>query len=92
MRTRILIALTFALLVHAGGDARTPRPYMFTTLDVPDTAESGAYGINDKGEIVGYFLDGRARYHGFIYVDGTFSTLDAPLAYDAFGNGTFAAS
>lgn len=72
------------------GIATTTPQYAFTTLDVPGAVESQAYGITDKGEIVGYFRDGLDVYHGFLYVDGIFTTLDAPLASHNRGGGTTA--
>jgi probable HAF family extracellular repeat protein len=52
----------------------------YTTLDDP-VATNGTYitGINDTGEIVGYYADGTGT-HGFLYDNGAFSTLDSGLA------------
>jgi probable HAF family extracellular repeat protein len=38
-----------------------------------------AYGINDRGQIVGSYMDSSNTGHGFIYSDGTYTTLDNPL-------------
>src|SRR5262249_1457127 len=45
-----------------------------------------AYGLNDKGDIVGKFLDGPGE-HGFLLSGGTVTTIDIPVATltDAFG-------
>jgi probable HAF family extracellular repeat protein len=56
----------------------------FTTLDDPlsncgaESACTIAYGINDAGQIVGYYFN--SGHHGFLYNNGTFTTLDDPLA------------
>jgi probable HAF family extracellular repeat protein len=55
---------------------------MFTTLDGPASASEGvvASGINDAGEIVGYFIDASFTTHGFLYNGGHYTILDAPGA------------
>lgn len=40
--------------------------------------------INDNGEVVGTYGDGTGD-HGFIYSNGTYTTLDAPSATNGFG-------
>jgi uncharacterized membrane protein len=55
----------------------------FTTIDVPF---SGAFqttptGINDKGQIAGYYLTYELVSHGFLLSDGNFSTLDFTTAH-----------
>jgi len=44
-----------------------------------------AYGINNAGQIVGSYVDATGT-HGFLFSDGTFTTIDDPLATQ----GTFA--
>jgi probable HAF family extracellular repeat protein len=44
-----------------------------------------ATGINDKGQIVGYYFDNRHNEHGFLYSGGVYTTIDDPL-----GSGTYA--
>jgi probable HAF family extracellular repeat protein len=42
-----------------------------------------AAGINNQGQIVGYYLDStsfNARFHGFLYNRGQYTTLDDPSA------------
>ena len=61
---------------------------MFTTFDVPDATFTFAAGINDSGEIVGFFDDATGT-HGFLTTDGgaTFTIIDVPNAEStqAFG-------
>ena len=59
--------------------------YTFTTLDDP-SATAGTYlqGINDAGQIVGYYDDGSGS-HGFFY-SGTYSIVG--LTSTATGEGT----
>jgi probable HAF family extracellular repeat protein len=62
--------------------------YTFSTLDDPLGINMGAQqhyatvaqGINDQGQIVGYYYDSGGNQHGFLYSGGTYTTLDDPLA------------
>ena len=49
-----------------------------------------ALGINDGGEIVGYFYDSSENPHGYILSDGVYTQLDEPSADTATGQGTYA--
>ncbi len=40
-----------------------------------------AFGINDAGEIAGFYSDAGGNAHGFIYADGAFSTVDVAGAH-----------
>ena len=50
----------------------------YTTLDVPDALLTVAEGINDRGEIVGLYIDANGNQHGFVWCDGTYTTVDVP--------------
>lgn len=51
-----------------------------TTLNVPDSIGTRAYGISeDYGIIVGWYTDASGIQHGFEYT-GTFTTIDVPGA------------
>jgi VCBS repeat-containing protein len=54
-----------------------------TQLDVSGAATTSANGINDGGDVVGSYNNA----HGFLYHNGTYTTIDAPLGV----NGTIAA-
>ena len=53
-------------LALAGDDLRDPHPAL---------AKATANGINDKGEAVGWFIGSDNLVHGFLYDDGTYTTL-----------------
>ena len=38
-----------------------------------------AQGINDEGQIVGYYRDSGGGYHGFLYSHGTYTNINDPL-------------
>jgi probable HAF family extracellular repeat protein len=43
------------------------------------TEGTAATGINDLGQIVGYYIDSSGTEHGFLYSGGTYTTLDDPV-------------
>lgn len=59
--------------------------FTFTSLDNPAGSATQPFGINDLGQIVGYYIDG-SGYHGFLYSSGNFTKIDEPSAT----GGTFA--
>jgi hypothetical protein len=52
----------------------------YSTFDFPMAKSTGAYGINDAGEIAGTYLDASDVEHGFIFSGGTFTQVDVPGA------------
>src|SRR5215813_3434013 len=59
----------------------TPTSYSFTTIDDPLGAHGTVVtGINDFGEIIGYYIDASFNTHGFILNNGVFTTIDDPNA------------
>src|SRR5438270_711057 len=67
---------------------------VYTTLDDPlagaNAAGTAANGINDTGQIVGWYEDGSGGLHSFLYSGGTYTTLDDPLATATTHGGTVA--
>jgi probable HAF family extracellular repeat protein len=52
----------------------------YTTLDDPSATQGTvARGINDAGQIVGFYTNATGQ-HGFLLSGGTYTTLDDPLA------------
>jgi probable HAF family extracellular repeat protein len=66
------------LLVARAGMANAQSNYAYTLLDVPGSRETIANGINNAGQVVGWYIDANSRAHGFLYRDGTYITLDPP--------------
>lgn len=58
------------------------------TFRFPGAIRTYPSGINDSGEIVGYYQGTEAAYHGFIYRDGIFTTFDLPFAPSFLGTQT----
>jgi probable HAF family extracellular repeat protein len=51
----------------------------------PSTFGSGARGVNNAGQIVGWYQE--ADGHGFLDVGGLFTSIDDPLGYDNSASG-----
>jgi probable HAF family extracellular repeat protein len=51
--------------------------YTYITLDDP-SGGTFAYGINDNGEVVGYYYDSSGDAQGFLDIGGSYATLDYP--------------
>lgn len=51
--------------------------YTFTTIDVPGADRTEAYGINNSGQIVGFFFDATG-IHGFLKDGNSFTTINLP--------------
>ena len=66
----------------------TPHPFgtggTYTTLDHPLAAPAStvAQGINNAGQIVGYYVGSDGKTHGFLYSGGSYITIDDPLNTD----------
>ena len=58
------------------------RNRTFTTLDFPAQGVAGtvAKGINDRGQVAGFYVQSGSDIHGFVWDGGTFTQIDAPDA------------
>jgi probable HAF family extracellular repeat protein len=75
-----LLSAGLAAIVIGGGAAQAG--YSVTTLTDPNAdGLTVASGINDTGEVVGYYKDSSNAtvFHGFSYVNGAFTTLNFTL-------------
>jgi probable HAF family extracellular repeat protein len=52
----------------------------FTRIDFPGASLTAASGINNRGQVVGGYLDAEGRPHGFLWDKGRFTTIDGPGA------------
>ena len=57
-------------------EGQTRADYVFATIGPPGSYTAWASGINESGQIVGYY-DG----HGFLLSGGTYTRLDVPGSY-----------
>ena len=82
--TTLLAALALVFGLSASAQA-----YIFETLDPPGVDLTVPGGINDLGDVVGYYSDSSGGTHGFVYDGSTYTTLDYP---DSIGTGAYMAS
>jgi len=52
-------------------------PPVFSTIDFPGGDSSEALGINNGGQIVGYYTVA-GQFHGYLFSGGVFSVIDFP--------------
>ena len=64
------VGAALSLLVTLTAAAQTTT-YIFTPIDVPAAREVILSGINNAGQIVGYYEDDAFTYHGLFYSDGS---------------------
>ena len=59
----------------------------YETIDVPGAAATGVLGINNRGQMVGFYIDDDGAYHGFVRDrKGDVTTLpEAPRAEPTMG-------
>jgi uncharacterized membrane protein len=50
----------------------------FQTIDVPATRATSCYGINNRGQIVGSYLDSGGMIHDFLWDKGAVSEINVP--------------
>jgi len=75
---RIALGLMLAGAV-ASGAAALPTAYTYQTLDDPFAGTAFgtvAYGINDTGQVTGWFTDTSNVVHAFLYNGGAWTTID----------------
>ena len=68
--------------------ATTAAQVTFTTIDVPGATLTVVMGINDAGDMVGYYADSASgSTHGFLLSGGSFTVIDYPGADSSRASG-----
>ena len=57
----------------------------YTRLDVPGARFTQAFGINDSGQVVGYYFVSDQGLHGFLLSGGGYTSFDLPGASAIYG-------
>jgi probable HAF family extracellular repeat protein len=76
----LLVTAILAGACRPRADQADPeRPYAFTTLEYPGATATVASGINDAGDVVGWYVADEVM-RGFLYRDGTYTSVEYPGA------------
>ena len=67
------------------------RSNVFQQFEVPSQADTFMGGINDKGDVVGIYIDTNFSLHGFLNTQSNFQNVDFPGATTTFALGINAA-
>ncbi len=59
----------------------------FTAIDVPGAGYTYVTGINDLGQVVGWFVYAEGGRHAFLDTGGSFTIIDVPGASDTYAYG-----
>ena len=70
-----IFALSFALCAASNLLGEDPT---FTPITFPGATFTQAWGINARGDIVGFYMDVGNVTHGFLLSGGNFTTIDPP--------------
>jgi probable HAF family extracellular repeat protein len=76
LATTLASAVSVGVLLAAASPANA-SPFTFTSFDVPGAIYTAPFGINDAGQIVGFFIDSTG-VHGFLDNGGSFTPLNGP--------------
>ena len=80
MRIVRTIAAAATCLYALSTTSASAQGLVFTPIDFPAAVLTNAQGINDQGEIVGFYTDTAGRTHGFLQSGGHFRSIDFPNA------------
>lgn len=56
------------------------RQFRFTTIGPPNALSTTVYGINARGDAVGFYVAVDGKAHGFLFRNGVYTTIDYPGA------------
>lgn len=54
--------------------------WTYTNIQVPGSTATAAFGLNNKGDVVGWYLEANGKEHGFLLSNGKYTSLDYPGA------------
>ncbi|NKE73788.1 hypothetical protein [Candidatus Manganitrophus noduliformans] len=75
-RENIIILTIFLFLLSAS----FARAATFNLINVPGAVYTFPHDINNRGEVVGYFIYTDGEKHGFLFSGGNFTAIDFPNA------------
>ncbi len=79
--------ITLVLVLGAASNVLADGP-TFTAIDYPGSAGTQPFGINSRGDIVGFYTGADKATHGFLLSGSQYSTIDFPGALNTWVYGT----
>lgn len=79
--------LSSTILVLAAALAAQAQTFKFVAIDVPNSTQTTANGINNAGTIVGSYTTASGHTHGYRLQSGKFTTIDYPSSTSTVING-----
>src|SRR5215469_16668466 len=84
MRKLLPLVAAVALLGNSAVGQTTENTeqlsFRFRTIDVAGAVSTQAFGINERGDVVGNYTDAAGSGHGFRWSNGKFTSIDFPGA------------
>lgn len=78
MKTGLLLTAAAAAMLIRGNAAQAAQDFVTLQDTTAGAVTTVATGINNAGQIVGYYVDASAVTHGFGYSGGSYTTIDVP--------------
>src|SRR5487761_271333 len=75
IRWFLAVSVVVTLIGVASVRSAHANAYTFTTISVPGSSATLAYGVNNSGQIVGIYTDTNGVTQGFLYNSGTFTQV-----------------
>jgi len=87
---RVFLPLTLIILFAVSPPQAVAADYTFTRIDIPfaGALDMVLSGINNRGQIVGWYQDADGVLHGFLIDEGIVRKIDVPFAGVRFKPGT----
>ena len=70
--------LGFVLVVVLASSASFGAEYRYSKIQVPNSVDTLAQGVNARGDVVGYYDDSTGNTYTFLLRNGVFSTIASP--------------
>jgi hypothetical protein len=74
----VFALLSFFLPAFLASAIAQTAPCNFANFDVPNATATSVFGITTAGTLAGSFNDANGTEHGFVYKNGSFTTIDFP--------------
>jgi len=80
MKSRLLGAVCVFIYAILSSGQVISATINFSTLDFPGATGTQARGINNAGQVVGFYYDASGEQHGFLKDSSGYTTIDYPGA------------